>query len=266
MHLVERAVSRPGRASGCLSPIEPHGCRVDFTVRFAFKSRLTAAAVRAAVRADHRLTRGRLRAARARASVSRAAPSAAWSRSRRASSSTCGRSSCRSTASIAEALAAARAAGAGAASGAPIPWDTAAVGVFGEPRQRSEGFADGDRIELYRAARARSARAASRAGGTRAARRAARSSGTSPIGVPCSGVGGAPSGRLPRSKLTTLSSLKYTTTWRCGACAQAAALEVVEVVPAVLVEHVRHHGRAEQVAHLRARHPELQLIDGLASR
>ena len=31
-----------------------------------------------------------------------------------------------------------------------IPWDTAEVGVFGEPRLRHEVFADGDRIELYR--------------------------------------------------------------------------------------------------------------------
>lgn len=53
------------------------------------------------------------------------------------------------TASIAEAIAAARAAGAGAASTA-VPWESAAVGVFGEPRERAEVFADGDRIELYR--------------------------------------------------------------------------------------------------------------------
>ena len=52
------------------------------------------------------------------------------------------------SASIAEALAAARA-GAGEAA-AMIPWDTAAVGIFGEPRTRDELFADGDRIELYR--------------------------------------------------------------------------------------------------------------------
>ena len=51
-------------------------------------------------------------------------------------------------ATIAEALAAARRAP-GAAE-LPIPWDTAEVGVFGEPRLRHEMFADGDRIELYR--------------------------------------------------------------------------------------------------------------------
>lgn len=51
-------------------------------------------------------------------------------------------------ASIAEALAAARAQ-AGPA-GEDIPWDAAAVGIFGEPRLRSDGCADGDRIELYR--------------------------------------------------------------------------------------------------------------------
>jgi uncharacterized protein len=54
-------------------------------------------------------------------------------------------------ATIAEALAAARE-GAGADGGAStqIPWDTAPVGVFGEPRRRGDGFSDGDRIELYR--------------------------------------------------------------------------------------------------------------------
>jgi len=52
-------------------------------------------------------------------------------------------------ASIADALAAARAAVAEAPE-AGIPWDSAAVGIFGEPRSRSATFADGDRIELYR--------------------------------------------------------------------------------------------------------------------
>jgi putative ubiquitin-RnfH superfamily antitoxin RatB of RatAB toxin-antitoxin module len=52
------------------------------------------------------------------------------------------------TASIADALAAARAAS--GADGATLPWETAAVGVFGEPRERAALFADGDRIELYR--------------------------------------------------------------------------------------------------------------------
>lgn len=52
------------------------------------------------------------------------------------------------TASIADALAAARAAS--GAEGATLPWETAAVGVFGEPRTRADVFADGDRIELYR--------------------------------------------------------------------------------------------------------------------
>jgi uncharacterized protein len=50
-------------------------------------------------------------------------------------------------ASIAEALATARAA---AGEDASIPWDSAAVGIFGEPRRRSDPCADGDRIELYR--------------------------------------------------------------------------------------------------------------------
>ena len=50
-------------------------------------------------------------------------------------------------ASIADALAAARAA---AGPAADIPWDSAAVGIFGERRSRTDVFADGDRIELYR--------------------------------------------------------------------------------------------------------------------
>ena len=74
-------------------------------------------------------------------------------------------------ASIADALAAARraaaapasgagvhadagtGAGTGAAAGASdgaIPWDSAPVGIFGELRERSDVYADGDRIELYR--------------------------------------------------------------------------------------------------------------------
>lgn len=51
---------------------------------------------------------------------------------------------------IAEALAAARALAASAALTAEIPWESASVGVFGELRARSDGYADGDRIELYR--------------------------------------------------------------------------------------------------------------------
>jgi len=50
-------------------------------------------------------------------------------------------------ASIADALAAARAA---ADPAAAIPWDSAPVGIFGEPRARTDSCADGDRIELYR--------------------------------------------------------------------------------------------------------------------
>jgi putative ubiquitin-RnfH superfamily antitoxin RatB of RatAB toxin-antitoxin module len=53
-------------------------------------------------------------------------------------------------ATIGEALQAARAA-CGAAPGCEqIPWDSAPVGVFGEPRERHQQFADGERIELYR--------------------------------------------------------------------------------------------------------------------
>ena len=50
-------------------------------------------------------------------------------------------------ASIADALAAARAA---ADPAAAIPWDFAPVGIFGEPRARTDSCSDGDRIELYR--------------------------------------------------------------------------------------------------------------------
>jgi uncharacterized protein len=31
-----------------------------------------------------------------------------------------------------------------------VPWDTAPVGVFGEPRERGDVPVDGDRIEIYR--------------------------------------------------------------------------------------------------------------------
>lgn len=31
-----------------------------------------------------------------------------------------------------------------------VPWDTAAVGVFGEARERSDCPAEGDRVEIYR--------------------------------------------------------------------------------------------------------------------
>lgn len=49
-------------------------------------------------------------------------------------------------ASIVEALAAARR----AAPDVPVPWEHAAVGIFGELRDRHDVPADGDRIELYR--------------------------------------------------------------------------------------------------------------------
>ncbi len=49
-------------------------------------------------------------------------------------------------ATIAEAIAAARR----QARDADVPWDSAPVGVFGEPRTRGDLPADGDRIELYR--------------------------------------------------------------------------------------------------------------------
>lgn len=49
-------------------------------------------------------------------------------------------------ATIADAIEAARQ----QAQGAEVPWDSAPVGIFGEPRARADLPADGDRIELYR--------------------------------------------------------------------------------------------------------------------
>ena len=81
------------------------------------------------------------------------------------------------SARIADALTAARA---GATAAAPeiaaaVPWDQAAVGIFGEPRARADTYADGDRIELYRALpedpRARRRERAQREGRERRARR-----------------------------------------------------------------------------------------------
>ena len=53
-------------------------------------------------------------------------------------------------ATIEDALTAARAACGAAPWCAGIPWNSAPVGIFGEPRSRTHQFADGDRIELYR--------------------------------------------------------------------------------------------------------------------
>ena len=49
-------------------------------------------------------------------------------------------------ATIAEAIAAARR----QAQEADVPWDSAPVGIFGEPRTRADLPRDGDRVELYR--------------------------------------------------------------------------------------------------------------------
>lgn len=49
-------------------------------------------------------------------------------------------------ATIAEAIEAARR----QAQDVEVPWDSAPVGIFGEPRARTDLPADGDRIELYR--------------------------------------------------------------------------------------------------------------------
>src|SRR5688572_5046227 len=43
--------------------------------------------------------------------------------------------------------------------------------------------------------------------------------------------------------------------------ARMSAAQAVYVVPAVRIERVHHHGRAEQEAHLAARHADLDLID-----
>ena len=53
-------------------------------------------------------------------------------------------------ASIADALAAARALAARDGEETAIPWDCAAVGIFGELRARSAPCADSDRIDIYR--------------------------------------------------------------------------------------------------------------------
>jgi uncharacterized protein len=59
-------------------------------------------------------------------------------------------------ATIADALAAARRAAAAEPAPGPagLDWESGPVGVFGEPRTRSELCADGDRIEIYRPLRA----------------------------------------------------------------------------------------------------------------
>ena len=57
------------------------------------------------------------------------------------------------SATIGAALESARAACGEAPGCAAIAWNSAPVGVFGETRARHEQFADGDRIELYRALR-----------------------------------------------------------------------------------------------------------------
>lgn len=54
------------------------------------------------------------------------------------------------SATIEQALKSARAACGEAPGCDGIAWDSAPVGIFGEPRARHEKFADGDRIELYR--------------------------------------------------------------------------------------------------------------------
>ena len=74
-------------------------------------------------------------------------------------------------ATVADVIAAARA----AANQDDVPWESAAVGVFGEPRTRTDAARDGDRVELYRPLRADPRER--RREGVRKERRAARGSG-----------------------------------------------------------------------------------------
>lgn len=74
-------------------------------------------------------------------------------------------------ATIADAIAAARA----MASESQIPWESAAVGIFGESKTRAASVSDGDRVELYRPLRADPRER--RREGVRKERRAARGSG-----------------------------------------------------------------------------------------
>ena len=53
-------------------------------------------------------------------------------------------------ASVEDALAAARRAAESSGERAPIPWEEAPVGIFGEPCDRDATPREGDRIELYR--------------------------------------------------------------------------------------------------------------------
>jgi putative ubiquitin-RnfH superfamily antitoxin RatB of RatAB toxin-antitoxin module len=75
------------------------------------------------------------------------------------------------SATIADAITAAR----HAANRDDVPWETTAVGVFGEPRTRADPLRDGDRVELYRPLRADPR--VRRREGVRKDRRAARGSG-----------------------------------------------------------------------------------------
>ncbi len=55
-------------------------------------------------------------------------------------------------ATVADALTAARSVASAAAIANPdsVPWEAAAVGIFGEPCERADVPRDGDRIEIYR--------------------------------------------------------------------------------------------------------------------
>ncbi len=74
-------------------------------------------------------------------------------------------------ATIGDAISAARR----AANRNDIPWETTAVGIFGEARSRADALRDGDRVELYRPLHADPR--VRRREGVRKDRRAARGSG-----------------------------------------------------------------------------------------
>ena len=181
-----------------LTPIEGGGCRVELTMRFAFSNRLSAllfeplfaetigSLVDAFVAA-----RGRVRE-RAGAAPASAAPS----RMRRASGSTCGSSSCRRRPPLPRRWRRRASRRAWRHRRPAIPWDIAAVGIFGELRTRSDPCADGDRIELYRPLtrdpRERRRERVQRSAARR--RAAARSWGTSGSVLPDRGPAAAPRG------------------------------------------------------------------------
>ena len=72
---------------------------------------------------------------------------------------------------------------------------------------------------------------------------------------------GMSAGRSSFSTLLTLSPSKYTTKCARSDLRIAAARQRVDVIPALRIERVGDHRRAEQVAHLAARHAGRDLVD-----